>query len=124
MVNVVLVGGKFAGLKTQVPAGRKVLNIPDEDSGPKLAVVENHADVAKHMAAARDEKMMLGPEIQSLEDCDNPYMLYKCVVTNPELNDVLSFTIGCPPGIKMSDSFMEILAGYCMLCYPEEAPDA
>ena len=122
MLNVILVGGKFAGAKMQVPEGRTVLNIPDPDTGPKLAVVASHQDFAKHVAAAA-EGATLGPQPQSLADCDNPYLLHPGVVTLPALNDVLSFTIGTPPGTSMTDAFMEILAAYCIMCAPVEDDD-
>ena len=119
MVNVILVGGKFGGLKTRVPEGMNMLNIPDVNKTPELAIVQSHADLQKHMEKAASERLV-NQGVQTIEDCDNPYMLWPCVVTLPTLNDVVSFTIGAPPGTKMSDAFMQIVAGYCMMCRPDD----
>lgn len=115
MVNVVLVGGKYAGLKTRVPAGMRVLNIPDPDKAPDLT--DSVVDLRAHLDAARTEQLVKGGPV-NLSDCDNPYLLLPCVVTLPSLNDVLSFTIGAPPGTNMTDAFMQIVAGYCLLARP------
>ena len=47
-------------------------------------------------------------------------MLEKCVVTSPTMNDVLSLVLGFPPGIPMTDAFMQVVTGYCMMCRPED----
>lgn len=124
MMNVILVGGKFAGLKTQVPKGLKVLNIPNPPGTGDLVEVSSHADVQKHLAkAAAESSAALGGRPQTLEDCDNPYMLWPATVALPTLNDAVSFTIGAPPGTKMSDAFMSMVAAYCMLCRPQDYED-
>ena len=107
--KVILVGGKYAGLKIQVPDGKRVLNIPN----PKTVVSNvSHLDVHK---AIQMPRMRDGMDMSLM---DNPYILHPVTVASPTFDDAMSFVIGAPPGLSMSDAFMQILAGYEILCYP------
>lgn len=110
MQNVILVGGKFAGAKMQVPEGKTIINIPDPK--PHLAIVNSMKDV---QAMYEEVKAKGASGVQHLADCDNPYILHPIMLGSATFNDVVSFTIGCPPGMAMSDAFFDILAGYTMV---------
>ena len=97
-MQVLLVGGPYAGLKTLVPAGAKVVNLPILDES-------NEVDRARSIKEALEK----GPQGRKAV----LYGLEQCVVASPTLDDVTSFYIGLQPGVKMTDAFMEILAGYC-----------
>lgn len=90
MVNCLLVAGPFAGAKMRVPKGKKMLGITVQQD-----VVLDGVAYKKGAPAV--------------------YALETCVVTSPTMNDVTAFVIGMPPGTKLTDAFMQIIAGYCLL---------
>ena len=89
MVNVIFVGGPFAGLKSRIPAGKKAVRLPLE--APKVVTDIN--------AKPQKGKFVL-------------YQVELCVISSPTMDDVTSFNIAMLPGQKMTDAFMEILGGY------------
>lgn len=109
MVNCLLIGGPYAGWKTRVPKGIKVLNINDNN---EISVGRSISQVRKGLDNEH------GPVPRGTY-----YTLETCVMTSPTMNDVLSLVLGFVPGTKMTDAFMEIITGYCMMCRPEDFED-
>ena len=105
MVNCLLIGGPYAGWKTRVPQGMKVLNIND---GNEISLARSITQLRKGMH--KDQRKLKGTY----------YMLETCVITSPTMNDAMSLVLGFPPGTKMSDAFMQVITGYCMRCRPED----
>ncbi len=104
MVNCLLIGGPYAGWKTRVPEGMKVLNIND---GNEISLGRSITQVRKGLDKEQIPKGTF-------------YMLERVTIASPTLNDVMSLVLGFVPGTKMSDAFMEVITGYCIMCRPED----
>ncbi len=104
MVNCLLIGGPYAGFKTRVPVGMKMLNIND---GNEISLGRSVTQLRKGLEREGAQKGTM-------------YALEMCVITSPTVNDVMSLCLGFPPGEKMSDSFMQVITAYCMMCRPDD----
>ena len=103
MLPCILIGGPYAGFKTQVPEGKKILRIDDDNEVQTAATL----DAAKKIAG--QEKLT-----------GTLYQLELCVITSPTLNDVMSFVVGWQLATSsFSQAVMELVAAYSTVMMPE-----
>ena len=104
MENCLLIGGPFAGFKTRVPAGMKVLNIDDR----REASVLTASSIQAIRKGLDDDKEYQGTF----------YLLERCDVALG--GDTVSVLFGVPAGTTLGQAFSDIIAGYCLMCRPED----
>ena len=109
MLPCILIGGPYAGFKTQVPEGKKILHFDDNNQVQTAATIHQ----AKKIADADDGELT-----------GTVYQLELLVITSPTLNDVMSFVIGWQPATSsFSQAVMELVAAYSTVMMPEVFED-